>query len=86
MSDNVDVEESALMKKNPKITGQTRENLLQAFWSLYRQKKIEHITIQDITTKAGYNRSTFYEYFVDIYDVLNRLEDFAFGRPERKSS
>ena len=63
------------MKKQPEITAQTRENLIQAFWSLYRQQKIEHITIKDITTKAGYHRSTFYEYFVDIYDVLNQLED-----------
>src|SRR5512136_604018 len=62
------------MKKQPEITAQTRENLIQAFWSLYRTKKIEHITIKDITTRAGYTRSTFYEYFVDIYDVLNHLE------------
>jgi AcrR family transcriptional regulator len=63
------------MKKQPEITTQTRENLIQAFWGLYRQKKIEHITIKNITTRAGYNRSTFYEYFVDIYDLLNQLED-----------
>jgi AcrR family transcriptional regulator len=63
------------MKKQPEITAQTRENLIQAFWGLYRQKKIEHITIKNITTRAGYNRSTFYEYFVDIYDVLNQFED-----------
>jgi AcrR family transcriptional regulator len=64
-----------MMKKQPELTAQTRENLIEAFWSLYCQKKIEHITIKDITDKAGYNRSTFYEYFVDIYDVLNQLED-----------
>jgi AcrR family transcriptional regulator len=63
------------MKKQPEITAQTRENLIQAFWGLYCQKKIEHITIKNITTRAGYNRSTFYEYFVDIYDLLNQLED-----------
>ena len=63
------------MKKQPEITAQTREKLIQAFWSLYCEKKIEHITIKEITDKAGYHRSTFYEYFVDIYDVLNQLED-----------
>jgi len=63
------------VKKQPELTAQTRENLIRAFWSLYRQQKIEHITIKDITSKAGYHRSTFYEYFVDIYDVLNQLED-----------
>lgn len=63
------------MKKESENTTQTRENLTQAFWSLYKLKKIEHITIKEITDKAGYHRSTFYEYFVDIYDVLNQLEE-----------
>ena len=65
----------ASIKKQPEITAQTREKLIQAFWSLYCEKKIEHITVKEITDKAGYHRSTFYEYFVDIYDVLNQLED-----------
>ena len=63
------------MKKESKNTTQTKENLTQAFWSLYQLKKIEHITIKEITNKAGYHRSTFYLYFVDIYDVLNQLEE-----------
>ena len=63
------------MKKHPEVTALTRENLMQAFWSLYCRKKIDHISIKEITDKAGYHRSTFYEYFVDIYDLLNQLED-----------
>jgi AcrR family transcriptional regulator len=63
------------MKKHPEVTALTRENLMQAFWSLYCQKKIDHISIKEITDTAGFHRSTFYEYFVDIYDVLNQLED-----------
>jgi AcrR family transcriptional regulator len=62
------------VKKQPEITAQTRENLMEAFLSLYCQKEIEHISIKEITDKAGYHRSTFYEYFVDIYDLLNQLE------------
>ncbi|WP_100372255.1 TetR/AcrR family transcriptional regulator [Bacillus sp. FJAT-45037] len=63
------------MKKNPAITAQTRQNLTDAFWQLYFTKRIEKITIKEITTKAGYNRSTFYEYFTDVYDVLEQLEN-----------
>jgi len=62
------------MKKQPELTAQTRENLLEAFWGLYCQKKIDHITVKAITDKAGYHRSTFYEYFVDVYDILDQLE------------
>ncbi len=63
------------MKKHPEVTALTRENIMQAFWSLYCWKKIDHISIKEITDKAGYHRSTFYEYFVDIYDLLSQLED-----------
>ena len=63
------------MKKQPEFTAQTREKLIEAFWNLYCGKEIEHITIKEITDKAGYHRGTFYEYFTDIYDVLNQLED-----------
>lgn len=38
-------------------------------------KRIEKITVKEITERAGYNRSTFYEYFTDVYDVLEKLED-----------
>jgi AcrR family transcriptional regulator len=31
--------------------------------------------VRDITAKAGYNRSTFYEYFVDVCEVLEQLEN-----------
>lgn len=63
------------MKKQPKVTEQTRQNLIDAFWSLYCEKRIEKITVKEITQKAGYNRGTFYEYFTDVYDVLEQIEE-----------
>ena len=63
------------MRKQPKITAQTKLNLIDAFWSLYCEQRIEKITIKDITTKAGYNRGTFYEYFTDVYAVLEEIEN-----------
>lgn len=57
------------------MTEQTRQNLIDAFWELYSNKRIEKITIKEITTKAGYNRSTFYEYFTDVYDLLDQVEN-----------
>lgn len=63
------------MKKQPQITEATKKKLVDAFWSLYKVKNIEKITIKEITDKAGYNRSTFYQYFADVYDVLEYMED-----------
>jgi len=62
------------MRKQPAITEQTKQNLMDAFWSFYARKKIEQITVKEITEKAGYNRGTFYEYFSDVYDVLDQIE------------
>ena len=62
------------MKKQPEVKAQTEQNLIDAFWSLYCEKRIEKITVKEITQKAGYNRGTFYEYFIDVYDVLEQIE------------
>lgn len=62
------------MNKQPEVTAQTKQNLIDAFWSLYCEKRIEKITVKEITQKAGYNRGTFYEYFIDVYDVLDHIE------------
>ena len=62
------------MNKQPEVTAQTKQNLIDAFWSLYCEKRIEKITVKEIAQKAGYNRGTFYEYFTDVYDVLDQIE------------
>ena len=63
------------MKQREAITQQTKQNFMDAFWDLYCEKTIDKITVKEITQKAGYNRSTFYEYFHDAYDVLEKLEE-----------
>lgn len=64
-----------LMNKRPQVVAQTKENFLQAFWMLYKQKGIDGISVSDLVKSAGYNRSTFYEYFKNIRDLLDRIED-----------
>lgn len=63
------------MGKQTEAAANTRQNLIDAFWCLYCQKRIEKITIREITAKAGYNRGTFYEYFNDVYQLLEELEN-----------
>lgn len=62
------------MNKQPSVTAQTRQNLMDAFWEIYIVKRIEKITVKEITDKAGYNRGTFYEYFPDVYHLLDEIE------------
>lgn len=63
------------MARNPAQVAQTKQNLREAFWELYKDKRIDKISIKEITDKAGYNRGTFYLYYKDVYDILEQLED-----------
>lgn len=63
------------MKKQPKITKKTRQMFIDVFCELYSQKPIEKISVQEIANKSGYNRSTFYQYFTDIYELLDFVEN-----------
>ncbi|MEA4969816.1 MAG: TetR/AcrR family transcriptional regulator [Candidatus Pelethousia sp.] len=72
------------MKKQPEITSATRKTFVDAFCSLYLHNPIEKITVQEIVRKAGYNRSTFYQYFKDATDLLVYLEDEIIGNIKQK--
>ncbi|MBQ9015376.1 MAG: TetR/AcrR family transcriptional regulator [Firmicutes bacterium] len=65
------------MNKQPQIQEQTRQNLRDAFWQIYKQKSIENISIREITDLAGYNRSTFYLYYNDIYELRDQIEEIV---------
>lgn len=66
------------MEKNLSQTATTtKENLIEAFWRLYCQKRIEKITVKEICQISGYNRSTFYDYFHDVYEVLEEIEEMT---------
>lgn len=64
------------MHKQPEATEKTRRAFVDAFCKLYSEKPIEVITVNEVTRIAGYNRSTFYQYFRDIYELMDYLENF----------
>jgi len=70
------------MKKHAERTAQTRADLTEAFWQLYCEKRLEKITVKEIAGKAGYNRSTFYQYFNDPSSVLDQIENSLMPTPE----
>jgi len=65
------------MKKQPEVTDKTKRAFMDAFCELYAQKPIERISVQEIANKAGYNRSSFYQHFCDIYELLDYLESYV---------
>lgn len=61
----------------------TKETLRDAFWQLYQQKPVAQITVKEITALAGFNRSTFYQYYADVYAVLEEIEDLVLNTVEQ---
>ena len=68
------------MGKHIERTAQTKQALLDAFWKLYCENKIEKITVKAVTDEAGFYRSTFYEYFSDVYEMLEEIESDILAR------
>lgn len=66
------------MGKYANASQKTRTKLRETFWQLYLEKPIEKISVREIVEKAHYNRSTFYEYYSDIYAVLEEIEEALF--------
>jgi AcrR family transcriptional regulator len=72
-------------KKKDRRIERTRQLLLQAFFSLIREKGFDGVTVQDIINRANVGRSTFYVHFVDKEDLLvQAMDPFSAELKERQ--
>jgi AcrR family transcriptional regulator len=53
----------------------TRMVLKESLIKLLKDKQISEITVKEICELADVNRSTFYAHYLDLYDLLNNLEE-----------
>lgn len=51
----------------------------EAFWKLMEEGGISNVNVQKIVDLAGMNRSTFYAYYTDKYDLLDKMEAELLG-------
>lgn len=63
------------MKVEDRRVRKTKKLLKQSFIELMNEKSIKDITIKDLTERADLNRGTFYLHYLDIYDLLNQIEN-----------
>jgi len=54
----------------------TKGKIYDVLTVLLRNNTVEKITVSKISKLAGINRSTFYEYFEDVYDLKDQFEDY----------
>ena len=68
----------ASQKKEDRRVRRTKKLLTQALTQLLQEKQINEITVKELTDLADMNRGTFYLYFKDIFDMLEKIEDGLF--------
>lgn len=56
-------------------TKYTKTVIKDTFLNLLETKDITNITVTEICKEADINRATFYRYYIDIYDLLNKVEE-----------
>lgn len=61
-------------KKNNQRFHDTEVRMEAAMLELMKTMEFEKITVKKICEKAEVNRSTFYAHFLDIYDMLDKME------------
>lgn len=62
-----------LQNKHDIRTKRTHQQIRDALIDLISEKHFDNITVGDITNRAMINRSTFYRYYQDKYDVVLKI-------------
>ncbi|MBP3719724.1 MAG: TetR/AcrR family transcriptional regulator C-terminal domain-containing protein [Clostridia bacterium] len=74
----MDQSNGMLPKKEDRRVRRTKKLLTQALTRLLQEKQISEITVRELTDLADMNRGTFYLYYRDIFDMLEKIEDSMF--------
>ena len=60
--------------KNNRRSKKTQEDIQRVFIQLLMKKNVTSITVSEICAEAQINRSTFYAHYLDVYDLLDKME------------
>ncbi len=61
--------------KNNKRRQATKEAIEKVFVELLQEKELDKISVSEICHITGYNRSTFYANYIDIYDLADKIRE-----------
>ncbi|MCM1365426.1 MAG: TetR/AcrR family transcriptional regulator C-terminal domain-containing protein [Faecalibacterium sp.] len=65
---------SAALKEDRRVR-KTKKALRESLFELLESKNISQITVTELTTLADVNRSTFYLYYNDVFDMMEKIQD-----------
>ena len=53
----------------------TKKVIKESFFQLLEEKDITKVTVSELCEKADINRATFYRYYIDIFDLLEKIKE-----------
>ena len=68
-------EEQKVSAEKIKKSEKTRRNIVNSYLDLMSEKRWDKINVKELCTKCNITRSTFYQYYNDIYDLMETLEN-----------
>ncbi|MDD6011589.1 MAG: TetR/AcrR family transcriptional regulator [Oscillospiraceae bacterium] len=60
--------------KEDRRVRKTKKSLRDSLFALLGEKNIDQITVTELTRRADLNRSTFYLYYNDVYDMMDKIQ------------
>lgn len=57
----------------------TKMLIRKEFTQLLKEKPVQSITVRELCERTGINRSTFYNHYQDVYDLLEQIENEMLG-------
>ena len=61
----------------------TKMLIRKEFTQLLKEKPVQSITVRELCERTGINRSTFYNHYQDVYDLLEQIENEMLGETQR---
>lgn len=67
--------EGDCMPTNAELSAETRRKILDEFWSMIYETGLKGVNVRNLMKNIGMDRSTFYEYFENIPDLIQQAEE-----------
>ena len=64
-----------MVVRDNRSTQRTKEAIHHALFSLMKKKPFQSISVAEIIREANISRSTFYNHYKDIFDLVEKIED-----------
>lgn len=58
-----------------KARAATKKRIKQEFWDLYKENRINKITVCQVAEAAGIHRATLYIHYKDVYEIIEEIEE-----------